>query len=182
MNTSFKVNTAFSALDYVVLVDQIAAQHFDNGEYAPHLGLLNTMKLFYDNCVTECPLDAEIAAVDADAKNLAIVTALASNSDFIEAFNAALVTDCRKFDFANAYADAMKIVDNQKSSMWTLLNIAQNAMNGLVAKIAPALTPENLTAMQKIAKGITENTPTAEAVVKAYADSELLKARVANKE
>ena len=182
MNTSFKVNTAFSALDYVVLVDQIAAQHFDNVEYAPHLGLLNTMKIFYDNCVTESPLDAEIRNAENEISNLAAVTTLASNSDFIEAFNTALVTDCRKFDFANAYADAMKIVDNQKSSMWTLLNIAQNAMNGLVAKIAPALTPENLAAMQKIAKGITENTPTAEAVVKAYADSELLKARVVNKE
>ena len=66
--------------------------------------------------------------------------------------------------------------------MWTLLNIAQNAMNGLVAKIAPALTPENLAAMQKIAKGITENAPTAEAVVKALTPTELLKARVANKE
>ena len=155
---------------------------FDNGEYAPHLGLLNTMKIFYDNCVTESPLDAEIRNAENEISNLAAVTALASNSDFIEVFNDALVTDCRKFDSANAYADAMQIVDNQKSSMWTLLNIAQNAMNGLVAKIAPALTPENLAAMQKIAKGITENTPTAEAVVKAYADSELLKARVANKE
>ena len=114
MNTSFKVNTAFSALDYVVLVDQIAAQHFDNGEYAPHLGLLNTMKIFYDNCVTESPLDAEIRNAENEISNLAAVTTLASNSDFIEAFNTALVTDCRKFDFANAYADAMKIVDNQK--------------------------------------------------------------------
>lgn len=182
MNTSFKVNTAFSALDYVVMVEQIAAQHFNNGEYAPHLGLLNTMKLFYDNCVTESFLDEIIRNAEDKPDDLAAVTMLAANDDFIRVFNNALCTDCKRLDFANAYADAMKIVDNQKSSMWTLLNIAQNAMNGLVAKIAPALTPENLAAMQKIAKGITENTPTAEAVVNAYANSELLKARVANKE
>ena len=104
MNTSFKVNTAFSALDYVVLVDQIAAQHFDNGEYAPHLGLLNTMKIFMITALLNLHWMLKFAMPKTRSAILPQLPPLASNSDFIEVFNAALTTDCRKFDFANAYA------------------------------------------------------------------------------
>lgn len=49
MENTMVIKKDFSVIDYVSLVNGIADEFFDvNGEYQPHLGRLNVMRLFYN--------------------------------------------------------------------------------------------------------------------------------------
>lgn len=170
MEKNFVVKPTLDVVSYVTLVNNLAAQHFySDGEYVPHVGLLNAMRLFYNHCVVESKFEGQI---DHNSDSLDDITALATDDDFIEAFNAALKTTNRKLDFANAYSDAQAIINTRKSSIYHVAEILNNALNNIVDRIAPSLTQENIDNMAKIANEIAAGKPSAEALVEAYSKSQ----------
>ena len=58
--TKFSVKTELNVIDYVSMVNAIVSEYFDeDGTYTPHIGKMNAMRLFYNNCVTDSKYDIE---------------------------------------------------------------------------------------------------------------------------
>ena len=55
-----KVKENFEIVDFATMVDSIVAEYFDaEGNYTPHIGMLNAMRVFYNECVTESKFDIQ---------------------------------------------------------------------------------------------------------------------------
>lgn len=144
------VKTDMDVMTYIRTVNDLASNFFySDGEYAPHVGMVYAMKQFYDTCVDSDELKAKLAD---NADNINAVDILVADEDFIHAFNNALVCNDRRLNFANAYIDALKIVDDRKSSVNRAIDMVENVLSGLVEKIMPALSEENLAVVRMMAE------------------------------
>lgn len=167
MNSSFKINTNFELFDYLSLVNEIALEFFsDESTYQPHIGKINTMRLFYNKCVTEEGHDENNNHDIIDATDMVDIV---SNVAFIEAYNEALaVTDIR-LDFGNAYKDAMEIVNVKKSSLGNAVELVISVLNRLLGGFSDVLTDDNLEKISQIAKDISKGNLSEESIANAYA-------------
>lgn len=164
------VKTELGIIGYVSMVDEIVLEYFNaDGEYQPHIGMLNAMRLFYNECVKESKFDEQLAHDNIDAMEM---EALVADQEFIEAYNRALIGDGMvRLDFANAYKEAMEIVNVKKTSIGTAMQTIKKAIGGIVEMIAPALTEENIAAIGTIAKDIASGKTGAESIVETYAEN-----------
>ena len=136
-NKKFVIDCRLGVLDYVTMVNSIANDYFDeDGTYTPHIGKLNVMRLFYNNCVKDGKPDGLDAIVDVEDIELII-----KDEEFICEFNKAIETDTTiNLDFANAYRDAMDMVNTRKNSFASAIEIFKGAMIGITEKISPVLS------------------------------------------
>ena len=114
MKKKRKINydTSMTVIDYAIVVESMASEFYnlENGEYQPHLGMLNVMRVYYNNFYKDEKDDAIVDALD--------MNELVSDEAFIEAFNNTINScDGFRLDFANAYRDAMEIVETRKTYM-----------------------------------------------------------------
>ncbi len=163
------IKTDLNVVDYYTLVDEIAFDYFDdNGEYQPHVGIMNTMRLFYNRCVVQSKFDNEIPHDNVDA---VVIDPLLVDDEFIKTFNQALAGDgYTRLDFANAYKAAMDIVNVKKASLNYSINLIKKSLLEVVDVISPALSQDNIAAVAKIAQNIARGEISSDAVVKAYAN------------
>lgn len=160
-NKEMIINTKFGIVDYMVMVDEIASEFFDeDSTYQPHYGKLNAMRLFYNNCVIESKFDKSHNISDGlDMEEII------SDEEFISEYNLALKGNgdiC--FDFSNAYNDAMKIVESKNTPFNRLITGIKN----LFDKISPALSEDGVEKILKISDEIKNGKATPEAIVDAY--------------
>ena len=81
------VNTELSMIDYLVMVNDMVLEYFnEDGEYQPHIGMLNVMRLFYNHCVIESKFDTPHDIID--AMDMEIIV---EDDDFLNAFNDAII-------------------------------------------------------------------------------------------
>lgn len=173
MKQSFVVNTKLKAIEYIMLVNDIASQYFfSDGTYAPQTGLLNAMQLFYNICVKSSKYDDTITH---NSDSMDSIEILVADDDFVEAFNNALVVDGYRMDFANAFRDAMDIVETRKSSLYHAVDMIENVIMLAIDKITPALTKENIENVKAIAEDISKGNISAQSVVEAYSKSDRIK-------
>lgn len=162
------INTNFDMIDYIGAVDSIVSAYFDDdGTYQPHIGKLTAMSVFY-NEFFKSEEDEEIV----NALNMFDIV---KNSAFIEAFNEALITDKIKFDFANAYKDALDIINNRKNSISNILDIVGNAIEKIIKKIEPILENTELDKILSAAKDVSDGVITPQSIVEAYGKSKVFK-------
>ena len=91
-----------------------------------------------------------------------------ADEEFLEEYNKALNDNQRvRFNFGNAYADALEIVNTRKSSIYTIIDRIQAGLEGLVDKISPVITEENLNKLAKISDDVAKGDLSAESVLKA---------------
>lgn len=157
-----------SVIDYVTLVNGIANDFFDSetGEYTPHIGRLNAMRLFYNECVTESKFD-----LPHDFEDALQMDVLVEDEEFIKEFNAAVVGDgVVRLDFANAYADAMEAVNAKKNSFGNAVNIIKRIIEKFSESISSVVTDESLEKLAKIAEGVNANNLNLDSFVKAYSN------------
>lgn len=166
------VNTKFGLVDYIVLVNEIVAEFFDeDGGYQPHIGMLNIIRLFYNYCVLESKFD-----IPHDITDAMDMETIVDDDDFLEAFNDALLIEPEfKLDFANAYKNAMDIVDNKRTSVEYAVDSIKKMFSSIVDMLSPLLTDENVNIISDIAKNMTNGNIDAEAIVEAYGKSEVFK-------
>lgn len=169
MDNAINVNCIFDVTSYIVAVEEMAKEYFDdNGDYTPHFGFLNVMRIFYNMCVKtdlyELPHEI-VDAMDMDK--------LVTDEDFVEEFNKALVGDGQfRFDFSNAFAQAMDIVRTRNTSPRETLNaLLTKAIAGL-QDIGDIFTAENIDKIAKIAEDIKDGNLNAEQLAAAYGKSE----------
>ncbi|MDD5792021.1 MAG: hypothetical protein PUD22_05540 [Erysipelotrichaceae bacterium] len=173
MKQSFVVNTKLKAIEYIMLVNDIASQYFfSDGTYAPQTGLLNAMQLFYNICVKSSKYDDTIAH---NSDSMDSIEILVADDDFVKAFNNALVVEGYRMDFANAFRDAMDIVETRKSSLYHAVDMIENVIMLAIDKITPALTKENIENVKAIAEDISKGNISAQSVVEAYSKSDRIK-------
>lgn len=168
-NSVFEVDTKLDIIDYVSMVNEIVLEFFNSdGVYQPHIGKLNAMRLFYNKCVTKSKFDVSLGHDIIDAMDMVLIV---KDNNFIEKYNEAIAAGSYiQLDFGNAYKDAMEIVDVKKSSFGSAVEIVKNMIMGIVDKVSPILTPENIENVSKIAADISEGKLSAESLVDAYAN------------
>lgn len=158
----FKIKDNLDIVAYGAAVQEIAQKFFDgDGNYAPHIGKANAMLVFYNYFVTESKFnDIPVEEFDTDQ--------FFADEEFLEEYNKALVNNQRiRFNFGNAYADALEIVNTRKSSIYTIIDRIQAGLEGLVDKISPVITEENLNKLAKISDDVAKGDLSAESVLKA---------------
>lgn len=168
MENAIVIKKNLSVVDYVSLVNGIANDFFDSetGEYTPHIGRLNEMRLFYNECVTDSKFD--LPHDFGDAMQLDI---LVKDDEFIEAYSEAITSDgVSRLDFANAHADAMEIVNAKKNSFGNAVNIVKKTIEKLSESISSVVTDESLGKLTKIAEGINTNNFNLDSFIKAYSN------------
>ena len=174
------VNTELNMIDYIVLVNEMVLEYFnDDGEYQPHIGMLNVMRLFYNSCVVESKFDNPHDIVD--AMDMEIIV---EDDDFLNAFNDALVGNVPgvRFDFANAYKDAMDIVENKKHSIERAVDSIKKLLSSILDVVNPLLTDEHMSMVSEIAKNVGNGNISAEAIVDAYGKSKRFQQVINSKE
>ena len=131
-NKNIVIDVKLSIVDFVSTVNDIVLEYFDaDGAYTPHIGLLNAMRVFYNECVKESKFDGDIPHNVADEQ-------------FIQCFNEALKTDEYSLTFATAYNEAMKIVEQKKTSVFGAVELIKKVIMQVVDNMNGALTPENI--------------------------------------
>lgn len=168
MENTMVIKKNLSVIDYVTLVNGIANDFFDaeTGEYTPHIGRLNAMRLFYNECVTESKFD-----LPHDFEDALQMDVLVEDDEFIKEFNAAVVGDgLVRLDFANAYADAMEAVNAKKNSFGNAVNIIKKIIEKFSESISSVVTDESLEKLAKIAEGVNANNLNLDSFVKAYSN------------
>lgn len=169
MENTMVIKKDFSVIDYVSLVNGIADEFFDvNGEYQPHLGRLNVMRLFYNECVAESKFD-----LPHDFNDALMLEPLIQDEEFIAEFNKALKGDGSvRLDFANAYAEAMEIVNVRKGSFGNAVDVIKGAISNIVDMINPVLGTDNIEKFKQIADSFTSGNLSADAIVEAFGNKD----------
>lgn len=170
MNSVFEVNTKLALFDYLAMVRDIASEFIndEDGTYQPQIGKLNAMRLFYNSCVTKSRFDKKYGHDVIDASDMEEIV---TDNEFMKAFNEAIIGDGTiQYDFANAYKDAIEIVDVKKTSFGSAVNIIGSMINKIFDSVSPLLTEENIKVVSQIAKDMSDGKISAEAIVDAYAD------------
>lgn len=169
MENTMVIKKDFSVIDYVSLVNGIADEFFDvNGEYQPHFGRLNVMRLFYNECVTESKFD-----LPHDFNDALMLESLIQDEEFIAEFNKALKGDGSvRLDFANAYAEAMEIVNVRKGSFGNAVDVIKSAISNIVDMINPVLGTDNIEKFKQIADSFTSGNLSADAIVGAFGNKD----------
>lgn len=164
------VNTKLNLYEYVAAVQEIANEYFDEeGNYRPHYGILNAMRVFYNMCVRISKFDGVLPH---DFVDLSQVEQLAADDEFIDEFNAALIADRIDTSFANAYRDAQEIVEYRKHSVGNIIDILKVQFNKLLAEIGAVDVNELVT---------TVKNGDVDKLISKYGESERFKEVVAEK-
>ena len=158
-----------SVAEYISLTNEIADMYFDvDGEYQPHIGDVSAIIAFYKYCVITDDFDDLFKN---EKVSIFDTTPLVTNEALVEEYNEALRNPQVGLNFACAYRAAKEIVEMKKSSLDRAITLAGNMLNGLIDKISPVLTEENIAKVSQIADDIGKGNSGAEAIVKAYADN-----------
>lgn len=183
-----KYNENLGINEYIFATDKIAQVYFDgDNQYQPHIGLLETMWLFYSLCVTETKYDKDINVkldemekarkeknTDDNSKqmfDLTIYQDLFSDDEFVKEFNN-VVTSYKKpnygLTFGSAFRSAMEIVKTKRNSVNSLEYTITKILTELADKFENLISPDKIEELTDIAKRIQTGETAADAVVQAY--------------
>lgn len=165
-----KVNPNLSLYDYIVMVEDIAEEFFDeNNTYCPHIGELNAMRLFYNKCVEESKFDEKYGHNIVNAEDMIEIIA---DKEFIDVFNRNIDYEFRGSlaccDFCSAYRNARDIVNTKKSSIGNATDTISLMIKKITDSISSVINEDTVNALSQIGKDMLGGKVTAEAIVDAY--------------
>jgi len=173
MSMTMNIGTKLNMLDYLSIVNEIANEFFnEDGDYQPHIGLINAMCVFYNNCVKSSKFDEKFGHEIVDPTEISEVF---EDEEFIQAFNASITVTMVCFDFANAFRDAMDIVNTKKNSVNQIYNKIKKLANDATTVMASMVTKENLDRIDAITDKIKNGTLDVDAFIESYGSSEMFK-------
>lgn len=148
------VNTELSTTDYMQMVLDIADSFFDNdGKYAPPLGKIAAMSLFFAKCVTGGTLKEKYGSKELSIDDL---NEIISDKAFKKAFNKSVNVEKLKLDFGNAYWDAVDIAETKKTSVGTIIDMIQKLVESFTEQADMISSDEKLDKLSEIAKVMDE--------------------------
>lgn len=159
-----EVHTNLSISEYIFLVNEIVDGYFydgednevlniRNGEYVPHIGNLNAMRLFYNYCMT-----GNGYGVPHNVKDALEMEAIVKDEDFIRMFNESIAGDgYMQIDFANAYACAIELIDIRLNSTSTALDKLKAHVVDIINKLGDVVNNLDTTSLTAFLTGLNEN-------------------------
>lgn len=167
------VKTDFDLIKFVSLVQEIAEGFFDEDEYVPHIGELNAMRLYYNECVVESKFDIPHNFEDAN-----LLADLVRDKGFMCCYNRDVCVDgTSKLDFANAYSKALDIVEYRKGSAYTIVNILKRTVGEIVESVGTLLSSDNIEKLADVAKDMSNGSAVAEKFLETYDFSNVSKGK-----
>lgn len=168
-NTKLIINTKLSLVEYISLIDMLVDEYFDiEGNYQPHIGMANAMRLFYNLCVKQSKFDETIPH---DFSDITLVDKLASYEPFISEFNSALNCGCFDFSFGCAYNNAIEIVQQKINPLNKISDQVSKFLNSLLLLVSEVMTSENIAITRDLANDIKSGKLDFTKIMTAYADS-----------
>lgn len=166
-----KVNENIGIIEYSAAVMDIAQKFFDeDGNYTPHFGRINAMMVFFNYFVSEDDLNKLFSNVPDNAEE----DYLFANQECLAMYNEALKGDgTYRMNFANAYSDALEIVNTRKSSLTRVIDAVGNMIDDMLSKFQSTLSEENVKVLQSIAEEASKFDP--EKVAEGYVKSGRIK-------
>ena len=145
----FVIDTNLDMVTFISVVNGIAAEYFDaDGTYTPHIGMLNAMRVFYNECVKESPYSDTVPFPVQDAIEMKEIV---KDEEFIDEFNKATwVGFPQKIGFSTAYYQAINIVEYKKTSLSSVIDLVKNAAIQIADKVNESLTDDRLDKMQSL--------------------------------
>lgn len=172
-NKNMIINTKLSIIDYLQVVNDIVLEYFNiDGSYQPHIGMLNAMRVFYNVCVKESEFDNENGHEIIDVLELEDIL---GNEEFMHLFNNAIVAGEVKLDFANAYKQALEIVDAKKTSLGNSIEIISNMISKFLNSLDDLFNDESINRISDIAEKMSNGKINADTIVEAYTQSQRFK-------
>ena len=173
MENQIKYKDYFTVIEYYTLVNELTDGFFsEDGTYAPHVGDMNAMLMFFNNCIENKDVitDKEVVDDPLDADEVF------ANNDFIEAFNEAIFFDGEiKYDFANAFKSAMEIVQYRVNSFQFATNQLLNGFRSIVDNVNSVMNEDTINSLTEFAQNVSNGKYDAKAVADAFAESEAFK-------
>lgn len=174
-NKARNIDTSLSVIEYITIVDSIVNGYFDDitGEYQAHMGLVNTMTLFYNNFYKTESENQIINLEDADG--------CLNSQEFLDAYNLAITSSYGfTYDFANAYCDAMDMVETKKMSLGSIVDGLSKKIVEIFDMIKPALSDENIGEVLAVAKNLANSDNAADAIFDSYGKSDKFKGTISS--
>lgn len=167
----FKINEKLPLYTYLVIVNEIVSDFFDSeGNYQPHIGKLNAMRLFYNYCVESCHLDDKFSHDIVNADDMAEII---KDDIFIREYNYAIDNGgLQDYSFASAYREAMEIVNVKKTSFGSAVTIIGNMISKIFSEIAPVLENADIETLAQIGKDMKSGVLSPKAIVNALSKSQ----------
>lgn len=177
MKNTMVIKNELNVVDYVSMVNGIVSEFFDDeGEYVPHIGRINAMRLFYNKCVLDSKFDLPHNFNDALQIDI-----LVEDEEFIKAFNDAVKGDGMvRLDFANAYADAIEIVKTRKGTLGNAVNYIKKVLTNTISSITSELGEDGLEKLKELSDNFAGSNIDADAIVKAFGNSQRFKDIISN--
>lgn len=147
--SKFSYRCNLSVIEYIAIVQNLADGFWgnDNVTYEPHYGFLNALQIFYNQCVIDTPYKEELPDGITGLKDIDLV---ANDKDFIIAFNNAISGGIvQRIDFANAYNDAMKIVETRKTSVDRIIGEVDKKAKEILNKIVEIMESDEIKELEK---------------------------------
>lgn len=164
----YKIRTDnFTPLQWGIIVESIAEGYFYEHEYTPHFGILNAMRIFFNECVEE--VNGEKPE---KSDNLDDIDRFVTDPEFIAEFNKGIYPDTNEFvidmTFENAYQTAMAIVEQRTTSWGELTHIISDVMQRVSEYAQNLASEDNINLLQTLSKSLTDGEITADDIVEAY--------------
>lgn len=173
MSNTMTIDTNLSVFDYLRIVNELSSDFYnEDGEYQPHIGLINAMCVFYNNCVKSSKFENEF---DHDIVDPTEISEVFEDEEFIQMFNASITITMVRFDFANAFRDAMDIVNTRKSSVNQIFSKIKSLLVDASYMMTSMATKENLDKLDVIASKIKDGKFDVDSFIESYGSSEMFK-------
>lgn len=143
-NKKLTIKTELGITAFLNMVNKLVDGYFQksaDGEvqferYTPHIGLLNAMRLFYNDCVEGGAYD-----VPHQVQDPLLMESFINDEDFVRLFNEAVEGDgYARLDFSNALKSAKQIVDYRNTSAVYAIDEAKNTAIDFLNSLNSVLT------------------------------------------
>ena len=146
------VDTSLSVIEFKLLTEALADGYFDEDDnYTPHIGFLNSMRLFYNLCVRESKFDKDLPN---DFDEIVLVESLANDDDFMSKFNKAIESSEKKLDFCSAFNCALDIVKSRNNPFERSINKAAAFIGAFFSSFSEVMDNENIEKLRELADQI----------------------------
>ena len=166
------IDTNLNIYDYVSTIDELVNEYYDEeGNYVPHYGELNTMRLFYNLYVKD-----DIAGISHDITEATQLEPIITNKAFLSAYRNGLLTasDGNPLTFASAAAKANEIVFVRNNSFGSVVSAIKWAVKDIEEKLGMASSEtinDIIAAADKLSDAMIESGIDSNSIVEAVGTS-----------
>lgn len=166
----FVIDSNLNLIEFLAMTESIADGYFDDdGNYQPHYGLINAMRLFYNVCVKQSKFDEKYPHNIVEMSDL---DEIITDDYFRQYFYNEIYNGVEGINFNTAYDNAREIVHQRNSSVTNIGEQVKHMLVNFTDSISAYLNEDNLNKIGVIAQDIQNGKLSADSIVEAYGNSD----------